>query len=414
MSETIAADRGVVYSGYSDAVAWISALPEHELGDFIVRMGQKPRPGLTLQQDALGLVRDEYSDRTLSSRIVRVTDETVYDRDPRALAVMERVLADMEAMTSGYAFEQHPVETQAAVRTAIDLALAAASAASASDLHAYHRALDQENDHHFDHDADYRIAASLEEALAHFRIEDTTDLRLRYLGGRDGFLSEAAYQEMVRTEMPMRQAVSRAAEEHWRRFREACGRFDVQRARESFLKTGDARYYDLPYVPADAEVTLRQRAFHAELSRKLSASESFRRSEREQGYSPYGYWFAPDGTVHAMHGFQIHDTWIRGTLEGGPGIREGRYEALAAGWVSMTMMDEKCPGANIAYGQGAACQRALKAAARIIRRGGEFGSVVIEAYDGMEPAGYEFHDDPKHGARRLNGISSEASPAPKP
>ena len=412
--DAISAEVGTVYVGYADAVSWVSPLPDDALEDFILRMGEKPQYDLGLQRHALGIVMDEFRDRTLSSRIVRTGDPTVFDRDPRALAVIERMLADMERMTGGYAFEQQPDETQAAVWTAMDIARGLAAARTAGDLHAYLRALDATNEDEFENPADYRITTALEEALAASGIEDDTDLRMRYLGGQAGFLTEEAYVELVRTEGPMRRAVTRAAQDHWQRFRGACGPFNFDKARESFLKSGVARYYDRPPTAAEAALRVQQEAVHAENAKRLARSAEFNRQEREKGFSPYGYWFSPAGSVFPMKGFQIHDTWIRGTLDDGPGLA-GRYAALSEGWVSMTMMDDKSSGANIAYGEGAPCQKALKAAARIVRRGGEFTTAVIEAYDGMESAGYEFHDDHRLGARRLNEIAAEvgrSSPNP--
>lgn len=406
--DAVSAEVGTVYVGYADAVSWVSPLPDAALEDFILRMGEKPRHDLGLQRHALGIVMDEFRDRTLSSRIVRTGEPTVFDRDPRALAVIERMLADMERMTGGYAFEQQPDETQAAVWTAMDIARGFASARTAGDLHAYLRALDDTNDDEFENPADYRITTALEEALAASGIEDDSDLRMRYLGGRVGFLTEEAYVELVRKEGSMRRAVTRAAQDHWQRFREACGPFNFDKARESFRRSGDARYYDRPPTPAEAALRVQQEAVHAENARRLARSAEFHRQEREKGFSPYGYWFSPDGVVFPMRGFQIHDTWIRGTVDDGPGLA-CRYEALAQGWVSMTMMNDKSPGTNIAYGEGAPFDKALKAAARIIRRGGEFSSAVIESYAGMESAGYEFHDELRSAARRLNEIAREPS-----
>ncbi|NTF17956.1 hypothetical protein G6L37_06035 [Agrobacterium rubi] len=401
--ETISAEVGTVYVGYADAVAWVSPLPDDALADFIVRMGETPRSDRTLAEFALNLVMAEFQDRTLSSSIVRTGEPTLFDRDPRAITVIEMVLSEMERISGGYAFEQDPVNAQAAVWTAKDIAERCAASHGAADLHAYLRALEDDNDYNFEHAGHFGVISSLAEALAACNIEDTSELRLRYLGFNDGFVTEDAYQELVRTEGRMREAVSSAAQDHWRRFRDACGRFDYGKARESYEETCDARYYDRPRNVENESIRAQQAIAHAEHSVKLARNAEFRKQEREKGYSPYGYWFAPDGTVHAMNGFQIHDTWIRGKSDGGPGLAD-RYEALADGWVSMTMMDEKSPGANIAYGEGVDCQKALKAAARIVRRGGEFSSVVIEAYDGMEPAGYEFHDDIRFAARRLNEI----------
>lgn len=409
--QILKADVGTVYVGYADAVAWVSPMSPDALEDFIVRMGEKPRHDYGLQNHAIGIIREEFRDRTLSCRIVRNGEPTAYDRDPRAIAAIEKMLEGMERVTGGYAFEQEPEITQAAVWTAMDIAKGFASAAGAGDLHAYLRALQEENDLEFENPADWRVMRFLQEAIAIYGIEDATDLQLRYLGGRDGFVTEAAYQELLRTEGPARRAVSAAAQDFWRRYGHACGLFDFGQARESFLQRGDARYYLISSTssannPKASEI-------HAELAARRVQSERFRDQEREKGYSPYGYWFSPEGIVHPMKGFQIHDTWIRGKLDGGPGL-EGRYAALAAGWVSMTMMDALSPGANIAYGDGSACQKALKAAARIVRRGGEFSSVVIESYQGLESAGYEVHDDHKLGARKLNEIAGSVSAVMRP
>ncbi len=406
MQDTMTADKGIVYVGYSDAVAWVSALPDDALEDFIVRMGEKPRREIGLQRHALGVVMDEFRDQTLSSRIVRTGEPTVYDRDPRALKIIDSVLADMERMTSGYAFEQNPDESQAAVWTAMDIAKGCAAAGAAEDLHAFLRALEEENDFEFDNPADYRVVAALSDALKASGIADKSELGLRYLGWNEGFVTEEAYGELVRTEGPMRRAVSAAASDHWIRFGDACGRFNFDKARDCFKKAGHARYYD---VGRNSAAEMASMAVHAGLAVKRAEGEQFRRSEREKGFSVYGYWFAPDGTVHAMKGFQIHDTWIRGTMDDGPSISGGRKEALESGWVSMTMMDDKSTGANIAYGQDAPCGKALKAAAKIVRRGGSFENVVIEAYEGWNPVTYEVHEDTRTGMRRLNEIASAQS-----
>lgn len=414
MQDTMAAEKGIVYVGYADAVAWVSALPDDALADFIVRMGEKPRREIGLQRHALGCVMDEFREQTLSSRIVRTDDPTLYDRDPRALKIMDSMLAYMEQITGGYAFEQQHDETQAAVWTAIDIAKGCAAAETAEDLHAYARALDELNDFDFENPAEYRVVRAFQDALAASGVVDRSELRLRYLGWNDGFVSEEAYLELVRAEGPVRRAVSSAAEDFYRRYGEACGRFDFDKARESYLAHGDARYHSRSRSLGDRDREAARDAFHTEHARRERDAEKFRRSEREKGFSVYGYWFAPDGAVHAMDGFQIHDSWIRGTDRNGPGLSGGRKEALAAGWVSMTMMDDKSTGANIAYGQDAPCGKALKAAAKVVRRGGSFENVVIESYDGWDPVTYEVHEDTRTGMRRLNEIASAISPALRP
>jgi hypothetical protein len=414
MLDTLVADRGVVYVGYSDAVAWVSALPDGALEDFIVRMGEKPRHDIGLQRHALGMVFKEFEDRAYSSRIVRIADETLFDRDPRAVRIMDEVLRVMEQATSGYAFEQNHDDCVNCVWTAGALVAGCHEARGAEDLHAYLRAMETRNDFYFSNDADELVRATLDDMLDMEGVEDRTDLVLRYVGHRKGFLSEAAYIQLVGDERPSRKAMDEAKSDHWRRFREACGPFDGKRARKCFEEFGHARYYDVVRNPEHAATTAMNRAIHAEHALKQAEGETFRRREREQGYSVYGYWFAPDGTVHAMSDWQMHDRWIRGVSEGGPGISGGHEEAWAQGWVSMTMMDEKSPGANIAYGAGAPCKKALKAAARVVKRGGEFGTVVIEAYDGIESAGYEFHDDLRTGFRRLNEISNAVTSSFKP
>ncbi|MNU30361.1 hypothetical protein D3C71_188460 [compost metagenome] len=421
MQDTMTADKGIVYAGYADAVAWVSALPDDALEDFILRMGEKPRHGIGLQRHALGLAFDEFKERTYSSRIVRVPEETLFDRDPRAIRVMERVLEEMEQNTGGYAFEQNHDDCVNAIWTGGALVRGCAGAASAEDLHRYLRAMEKTNDFYFLNDADYSIIGSLDNALSAENVEDPGSDDLRYVGHRQGFITEDVYNALVATERPFRQAMSRARDQWNIQYRHACGPFDIERARECFEKYGHARYYhdvDAAAGPArsssDPETEARNRAFHAEHARKVAEGERFSTRERAQGFSAYGYWFAPDGTAHPMSGFQIHEHWIRGIGDGGPGISKGRYDALSLGWVSMTMMDDKSPGANIAYGQGAPCQKALKAAARIIRRGGEFSNVVIEAYDGWDPVSYEFHEDTRTGMRRLNEIASGISPALRP
>jgi hypothetical protein len=142
----------------------------------------------------------------------------------------------------------------------------------------------------------------------------------------------------------------------------------------------------------------------------MTAYHEFVQSEIDSGYSPYGYWFGPDGTVYPIQSYQDHDRWLGKFLgRKTAGLRE---EVLSEGWVSLTMANEFNSDPNIGYNPASDCSKALKAAARVVRRGGDYAAMMIEAYDeNLVTLNFEEFDDLKQGIRRLNELSRGVGPS---
>lgn len=414
MQAAAQSEIGTVFASYSEAAEWIEGLSDDRAEAVAKRLGARPREGLDARLRAKGCLMPEYEDRFMSSAVVRSGSETIFDRDPKALRVVERVLGVVEQFSAGYAWVHHQEEVEEALRAARAFARYASSVETVEDFWSLARAMNRQNARYFDCWYEQIVEEALRDALEHEGVVDDgrTNHRSVYL---EGFMTDAAYEDLIAREGRTRQSLDSAAAAFFRRFPR--GTFDKEKARSHLEKTGSA-YYFSDTNPHGREVVELAKPVHRDSwSKPISkggdaasreAYEKFSREEAEAGYSVYGYWFGPDGAVHAMASFQAHDTWIRSTRDGGPGFPGGRLEALASGWVSMTMMNDYNPAANVAYRLGAGNERALKAAARMVRRGGDFSSAVVEAYeDDYRPAGFENFDDLKSAARRLNELACE-------
>lgn len=415
--DVLSRDIGIVYAGYKECQDWVAALSEADLRAFITRMDGKPPEDAVPEWYASRIAFEEFANRSVSARVIRTGRPGLFDRDPRALPVLEQVLNGVESITGGYAYEQNPEETQDIIWTSMALARHAHNAGATEDLWAYVHALDADNARHFETDADWFTGNELNDALLRAGIKDDGNRSgLRYVGVTTGFISEEEYEALVEREQGWRSSLDRAVIQYFRRFGDACGPFDKVRAKECYDACGSAFYFDRPVSALRSDAgTVPQTTDHPRAPvRPISATgsketyEAFRRTEEKSGFSVYGYWFAPDGAVHAMKELQAHDRWIRLSSDGAPGIVGGRDDAWSLGWVSMTMADDKSMAANIAYRPDGPCAKALKAAARLVKRGGDFTTAVIEAYDDSHQSiRYEHHDDIKVASRRLNEIARD-------
>lgn len=416
MEALVGMDVGTVYASYSEAVAWIEALPEERVDEVLRRLGGKVREGVTARQAAVGCVLPIFTDRSMSSQVVRKGTETVFDRDPRALRIMERVLGEVEQFSSGYAWVHYQEEVESATWLAMELSRYASSVDTAEDFWSLHRAILKPNDIHFPGWWDAVVDEALKDALEYEKVADPGRNEHRLLRN-EGFMTEAEYQDLVVAEGQLRSALSLARSAFYRRHPRG-STFSKEKAVAHLKEFGTAFYFLREEMQTQTHAATEAQPKQAGWSKPISkggdaestaAYEEFAKKEAETGFSVYGYWFAPDGTVHAMKDFQAHDVWIRKTDNGGPGLTGGRLEALAAGWVSMTMMDVNDPAANVAYGIGSDASKALKAAAKMVRRGGDFSSVVVEGYENhYRSAEYQRHDDLRSGARHLNELAAEA------
>jgi hypothetical protein len=411
MEALLVDDVGIVFASYSDTMKWIDGLPEDQLEGVLRRLGGVPREGTELRHLVRSYAAGEFDDRSMTSTVVRTGTETIFDRDAKALRIVERVLGVIEQFSGGYRWETHQEEVQSAIWQSMDFARYASTMSSVEDFWSLVRAMDKSNDLDFPGYWDGETENALRDALHYEKVRDDGRSDHRCVQMR-GFMTQAEYQDLVATEGPVVKAITRAATYH-ARTRRGTGPFSPEKARAHYAEFGTGFYFTSERSTGrSAPAPVVDKGWSKPISKggdEISQVEyrEFSRKEADAGYSVFGYWFAPDGTVHAMNDLQIHDVWIRKTVGGAPGFKHGRMEAYPAGWVSMTMMNDYNPAANISYGATAECSKALKAAARMIKRGGDFSSVVIEAYDqDYKSVSYEGHDDLRAAARRLNEIAT--------
>jgi hypothetical protein len=415
MGASVQTDVGVVYASYGQAVDWIDQLSEDEALAVVRRLGGRMREDFDAKLVAKGCVLPEYKDRSMSSTVVRSGSETIFDRDPKATRIVERVLGVIEQFSSGYAWVHHQEEVESALWLSMALVRYASSIDVVEDFWSLQRAMDTSNQRYFDNWYDPIVDEALRDALEHEGVVDDGRRNHRCLY-REGFMTEAEYQALITKEGKARLSLATAQDVFFRLFPK--GTFNRQKAIEHFNETGSALYFretdqaartPLSVSPAKEPTSWEKPISKGGDAASREAYEEFARKEFEAGYSVYGYWFDPDGVFHPMANLQEHDVWIRSTKNGGPGFSAGRLDAMAAGWVSMTMMNDINPAAHVAYRADADNSKALKAAAKIVRRGGDFSSVVVEAYaDHYRPMEYWSHDDLKSGVRQLNELASEA------
>lgn len=403
---------GIVFASYSETLEWLDKLTDAQAVAVVQRMGATPREGWDIRLVAKGCVMPEFSDRFMSSAIVRSGTPTIFDEDPRALRVVERVLGAVEQFSSGYTWVHHQEEVEGALRFAKEFARYAATIGAVEDFWSVLRATSRENAEYFDCWFDPIVEEALENALELEGVVD--DGRANHRSVQyDGLMTDPQYEELLAREGPSRNAVETARRMFFRR--NPHGTFHKDKAVEHFRTTGSPYYFlevdsGLPSTkpvgkPAETTTWARPISKSGDYASRQEY-ERFAKAEAEQGYSVYGYWFSPDGATHAMSTLQDHDNWIRSTKEGAPGFSGGRLEALSAGWVSMTMMNDYDPAANIAYRRGAENDRALRAAAKVVRRGGDYSSAIVEAYeDDYRPSGFESFDDLREAARYLNELA---------
>jgi hypothetical protein len=415
MEAFVQTDVGVVYASYGQAVDWIEQLSEEQALAVVRRLGGRLGEDFDPKLVAKGCVLPEFKDRSMSSTVVRSGSETIFDRDPKALRVVERVLGVVEQFSSGYAWVLHQEEVESAVWLSMAFARYASSIDVVEDFWSLQRAMDRSNERYFDCWYDPIVDEALRDALEHEGVVDDGRTNHRCLH-REGFMMEAEYQALIAREGRARLSLATAEDVFFRLFPKAT--FNRQKAIEHFNETGSAFYFrdtkhntssPLPVAPAKEPTSWGKPISKGGDAASREAYEEFARKEFEAGYSVYGYWFDPDGGFHPMANLQEHEVWIRSTKNGGPGFSAGRLDALTAGWVSMTMMNDLNPAAHVAYRVDAENSKALKVAAKIVRRGGDFSSVVVEAYaDHYRPIEYWSHDDLKSGVRQLNELANEA------
>lgn len=415
---------GIVYMDYNAARAAIDRMAEGDVRKLLGQSNIRIIDNVDLRTQAHSAVFSAFRDKTFANDAIWLGRPTLFDRDPRAIKVFDSYLEQIERETGGYAFEHDPEWVTSLVAISKDIAALAHNLPDVESFWAFCRALDHDNPFHFTEYGSGTAAEFLITALQANEIKDPELDTLRYLPrnafeGRYGFVSVAEYENELKTGTGERSAMSRAAMQHRQAFGDACGPFDFQRAREKYKESRTCVYWGTRSFSNPTALNVKEKMAEGRPVSKGSqeAYREFAQKELDNGHSPYGYWFGPDGTVYAMQAFQDHDRWLGAHL----GRRASllREEALAEGWVSLTMANEFNADPNIGYNPASDCSQALKAAARVVRRGGDYLAMVIEAYDdNLTTLSYEQFDDLKQGVRRLNELSREVGPnyvaVPKP
>jgi len=417
-------ELGTIYVNYDAASKAISSMSEGQARSVVERFQRMFNADLDAHYQASSLMMEEFSDKTHSHRIVRIGRPTLFDRDPKAVQVMDTFLAKIESETNGYAFDDDPDRCTGLVAIAGDVAAIAHDLPDIESFWCVYRALSHNSPFHFSDEHAFDAADLMDEALHDHDVLDNQIDNLRFLarnpfGGRHGFVSVEEFENEVKTNSSERFHVYRAAESWRRQFGQACGPFDFKRSLEQHREGGRADYWSEWSTKSYATADIKEKTTESRPVSKGSqeAYREFAQSEIDNGYSPYGYWFGPDGTVYPMQAFQDHIRWLGEHLGRKTGLL--REEAMREGWVSLTMANEFTSDPNIGFNPASDCSQALKAAARIVRRGGDYLAMVVEAYDdNLSTLSYEQFDDLKQGVRRLNELSREVGPnyvaAPKP
>ena len=415
-------ELGTIYVNYDAASKAISSMSEGQARSVVERFHRIFDVDLDAHYQASSLMMEEFSDKTHSHRIVRIGRPTLFDRDPKAVQIMDTFLAKIESETNGYAFNDDPDRCTALVAIAGDVAAVAHDLPDVESFWGIYRALEHDNPFHFSDEHAFDAADLMEDALTEHDVLDNQIDNLRFLarnpfGGRHGFVSVEDFETEVKTNSKERFHVYRAAEDWRRGFGKACGPFDFKRSLDQYREGGRAAYWTAQSPKNHAASDIKEKMAEGRPVSKGSqeAYREFAQKELDNGHSPFGYWFGPDGTVYPMQSFQDHDRWLGQHL----GRKIHREEALTDGWVSLTMANEFNADPNIGYNPASDCSQALKAAARVVRRGGDYLAMVVEAYDeNLTTLNFKQFDDLKQGVRRLNELSREVGPnyvvAPKP
>jgi hypothetical protein len=442
------------FKGYAAACDHVAALPPDGLRAALALLGRDaPESEDELRPAALRALSGAF-DTATAAPVPFEGEPTLFDRDPAAMGVVRAVLAETERQTAGpepqvvrgsLAFPDHDEMHRRETLTwaAREIAVKASDLADASELWMLVRACHAVREP-FWSEGPVDAADLLEDALVARGVPDCGRDELRFIPWKIGFLPRAEFEEHLRVHGPEQTAVLDAAGDYNTRLsNQPFGPFSLEAARRFYrrsvaagLPLPTARYHDwreverlvarearaagLPPPKAEPrkEPMAAAAAAHPITGGDAGKREAFFRAERESGHSPYGYWFSPEGETFPMSGPQEHAVWIDKRIGGG-GL--ARRAAFAAGWVSMTMWSEWSADAGVAMGEGAPCARALKAAARVVRRGGDFPAVTVEvmsAADDATPASWQrFHDDVRPKAafgRAAAWIEELALAAPEP
>jgi hypothetical protein len=368
---------------------------KNEILDYLGRDNSKVSGEDDLRPYIHSAIMPFFENTSFSKDVIRLGRLTLFDRDPRAIKVFDRYLELFEKHTGGYAFDHDPEWVTSMTSVSKHLAAKVHDMPTVESLWEFCAALSQSYPRPFNEYAASMAGELLEDALEENEVKNRGLDTLRYLPRnpyecKHGFVSIAEYEHEVRTTSMVRSGMKREIENEI-----------TEKSRER-ISSRPAKTH--------AEVAEAMAISHPISKGNMTAYHEFVQSEIDSGYSPYGYWFGPDGTVYPIQSYQDHDRWLGKFLgRKTAGLRE---EVLSEGWVSLTMANEFNSDPNIGYNPASDCSKALKAAARVVRRGGDYAAMMIEAYDeNLVTLNFEEFDDLKQGIRRLNELSRGVGPS---
>jgi hypothetical protein len=415
--------HGTRFDSFTDAYDRLDTLDHGDLGVLLTRLGRAmPTDPTAALYAARQAVSQEFDDTFLSARTHFGPGPTLFDREPTALAIIQRLIDKVESLTNGpypvsqigagYAPDGEAMQCREhMVWAAKAIALRAADMPTTASLWLLAKAMTETNAPYWAEgmdDAGYLLG----EALKDHRIADPGQDALRFVPWKVGFLTldefDTYHAARENEKIAIRVALNTYANLSLPR-----SSFNYDKAREAYSLTRSAKYFD-PDIAAQVHFHKTGEALSAEAynvkkygeaykatpaARELEANDltrpitggnrdklaAFGEQELRSGFSPYGYWFSPDGQVFPMPNPQCHVYWMSAHLgdirdDDGHRIRADD-RAYALGWVAMTMWDEWKTDAAVSYRPDAPNALALKAAQKIVRRGGDFPGVMIEAYD---------------------------------
>lgn len=393
---------GIVYLDFNSSLDIINAMKRDDIIDYLGRYNRNISIEGDLRPHIQSTIMPFFENQSFSKDVFRLGRPTLFDRDPRAVRVFDRYLERLEKHTGGYAFDHDPQWVTSMISVSKHLAAKVHDMPTVESLWEFCVALSQRYPRPFNEYAASMAGELLEDALEDYGVENRGIDTLRYLPRnpyecKHGFVSIAEYEHELKTNSMVRSGMKREIE-------------------LELAKIPRERISSRP-ATTHAEVAEAMAKSHPISKGNIAAYHEFVQSEIDNGYSPYGYWFSPDGTVYPIQSYQDHDRWIGKFLgRNTAGLRE---DVLAEGWVSLTMANEFNSDPNIGYNPASDCSMALKAAARIVRRGGDYAAMMVESYDeNLVTLNFEKFDDLKLGIRRLNELSREVgtnyAAAPKP
>lgn len=382
---------GIVYLDFNSSLDLINAMTRDEIIDYLGSDNSRVSSADDLRPHIQSAIMPFFENQSFSKDIIRLGRSTLFDRDHRAVRVFDRYLERLEKHTGGYAFDHDPQWVTSMISVSKHLAAKVHDMPTVESLWEFCAALSQRYPRPFNEYAASMAGELLEDALEENEIKNQGTDTLRYLPRnpyecKHGFVSIAEYEHEVMTTSMVRSGMKRDIENEL-----------AEKSRE--------RISSRP-VTTHAEFAVAMAQSHPISQGNMAAYHEFIQSEIDSGYSPYGYWFSPDGTVYPIQSYQDHDRWLGNFLgRKTAGLRE---DVLAEGWVSLTMANEFNSDPNIGYNPASDCSKALKAAARVVRRGGDYAAMMVEAYDeNLMTLSFERFDDLKQGIRRLNELSRE-------